>query len=46
MEAKERSTARKNFGDPAHFYMDMRFWLIVLMLAAFVGFLLIQTPSS
>jgi hypothetical protein len=38
MEAKERSTTRKNI-EHVHFYMDMRFWLILLMLAAFVSFL-------
>jgi hypothetical protein len=46
MEVKERSTARKNIGEHAHFYMDMRFWLIVLMLAAFVGFLVFMTPPK
>ena len=46
MEAKERSTTRKNFGEHVHFYMDMRFWLILLMLAAFVGFLLFLTPGK
>ena len=46
MEAKERSTARKNFGEQAHFFHDMRFWLILLMLAAFVGFLLFLTPGN
>ena len=45
MEAKERSTTRKYSGDHHHFYLDMRFWLIVLMLAAFVGFLVFQNPT-
>ena len=43
MEAKERTT-KKNFG-AEHFFADMRFWLILLMLAAFVGFLVFLTPS-
>ncbi len=46
MEAKERSTTRKNLESHAHFYLDMRFWLILLMLAAFVGFLLFLTPGK
>jgi hypothetical protein len=46
MEAKERSTTRKNFGEQAHFYLDMRFWLILLMLAAFVSFLVFLTPNG
>ena len=43
MEVKERTT-KKHFGTD-HFYMDMRFWLILLMLAAFVGFLVFLTPG-
>ena len=27
------------------FYQDMRFWLVVLMLAAFLAFILIQYPG-
>ena len=45
MEAKERATAKKNFGTHEHFLMDMRFWLIVIMLAAFVGFLIFLNPA-
>jgi hypothetical protein len=45
MEVKERSHPRKNIGVHEHFYLDMRFWLIVLMLAAFVGFLVFLSPK-
>jgi hypothetical protein len=45
MEAKERATAKKNFGTHEHFFADMRFWLILLMLAAFVGFLVFLNPA-
>ncbi len=45
MEAKERATAKKPFGAHDHFVTDMRFWLIVLMLAAFVGFLVFLNPA-
>lgn len=44
MEAKERATTKKNFAAQDHFVMDMRFWLILLMLAAFVGFLVFINP--
>ncbi|MEP6792733.1 MAG: hypothetical protein ABJB16_00285 [Saprospiraceae bacterium] len=44
MSVKERSTTKKNFGEQDLFYTDMRFWLIVLMLAAFVGFLVFLSP--
>jgi len=39
MEGRDRITAKKNIEGQIQFYNDMRFWLIVLMLAAFVGFL-------
>lgn len=45
MEAKERVTAKKTFDTQDHFLTDMRFWLIVLMLAAFVGFLVFLNPA-
>ncbi|MDZ4748522.1 MAG: hypothetical protein SH808_08545 [Saprospiraceae bacterium] len=45
MEAKERATTKKNFVGQDHFLMDMRFWLILLMLAAFVGFLIFLNPA-
>ncbi|MEO6132764.1 MAG: hypothetical protein ABIQ02_13025 [Saprospiraceae bacterium] len=44
MSVKERSTTKKNFGEHAQFYTDMRFWLILLMLAAFVGYLVFLSP--
>jgi hypothetical protein len=40
MEVKERSTTKKGFGEHELFFTDMRFWLILVMLAAFLGFLL------
>jgi hypothetical protein len=43
MEVKER-TSKKNFG-AEHFFLDMRFWLILLMLIAFVAFLLFLNPG-
>ncbi len=43
MEVKERTT-KKSFGTE-HFFLDMRFWLILLMLAAFVGFLIFLSPG-
>jgi hypothetical protein len=43
MEVKERTT-KKNFG-AEHFLTDMRFWLILLMLAAFVSFLVFLNPG-
>lgn len=45
MEAKERASTKKTFGAQDHFLMDMRFWLIVLMLAAFVVFLIFLNPA-
>jgi hypothetical protein len=45
MEAKERATAKKGYGAQEHFLTDMRFWLILLMLAAFVGFLIFLNPA-
>jgi hypothetical protein len=45
MEVKERTTTKKNFGAHEHFFTDMRFWLILLMLAAFVGFLIFLSPK-
>ena len=45
MEAKERATTKKNLAVQDHFVMDMRFWLILLMLAAFVGFLVFLNPA-
>jgi len=45
MAVKERSTTKKNFGDHEQFYTDMRFWLILLMLAAFIGFLVFISPG-
>jgi hypothetical protein len=35
MEVRERTTAKKNVS-AEHFFTDMRFWLILVMLAAFV----------
>ena len=43
MEVKER-TSKKNFGSE-HFFLDMRFWLILLMLAAFISFLIFLSPG-
>jgi hypothetical protein len=43
MEVKER-TSKKNYG-AEHFLTDMRFWLILLMLAAFLSFLIFLTPT-
>jgi hypothetical protein len=43
MEVKER-TSKKNFSGE-HFFLDMRFWLILLMLAAFVSFLIFLSPG-
>jgi hypothetical protein len=43
MEVKERTT-KKHF-EADHFYLDMRFWLILLMLGAFVCFLLFLSPG-
>jgi len=40
MEVKERTTTKKNYGEHELFFTEMRFWLILLMLAAFLGFLL------
>ena len=45
MEAKERATTKKKLAVQDHFVMDMRFWLILLMLAAFVGFLVFLNPA-
>lgn len=45
MEAKERSTTKKNLGTHDSFLTDMRFWLILLMLGAFVGFLIFLNPA-
>jgi len=45
MEVKERSTTKKNIEAHEHFFTDMRFWLILLMLAAFVGFLVFINPK-
>jgi hypothetical protein len=45
MAVKERSTQKRNFGEQEQFYTDMRFWLILLMLAAFVGFLVFLNPG-
>lgn len=45
MEAKERATSKKSFAAHDTFLADMRFWLIVLMLAAFVGFLIFLNPA-
>ena len=45
MEARERTTTKKNLGTHEHFYNDMRFWLILMMLAAFVGFLIFLSPT-
>ncbi len=44
MEVKERTTTKKHLG-AEHFLTDMRFWLILLMLAAFVGFLIFLNPG-
>jgi len=43
MEVKER-TSKKNFAGE-QFFLDMRFWLILLMLAGFVGFLIFLSPG-
>ncbi len=45
MEVRERTSARKNIETHHPFYTDMRFWLILLMLAAFVGFLVFVNPG-
>ena len=45
MEAKERVTPKKNFAAHDTFLTDMRFWLILLMLAAFVLFLIYVSPA-
>jgi len=45
MEAKERVTPKKHFAAHDTFLTDMRFWLIVLMLAAFVLFLIFLSPA-
>lgn len=45
MEAKDRTAAKKGVETHIHFFTDMRFWLIVLMLAAFVGFLVFLNPA-
>jgi hypothetical protein len=44
MEVKERTTTKKNIHTD-HFLADIRFWLILLMLAAFVGFLIFLNPG-
>jgi uncharacterized membrane protein YoaT (DUF817 family) len=43
MEVKER-TSKKNFAGE-HFLLDIRFWLILLMLAAFISFLIFLSPG-
>jgi hypothetical protein len=45
MEVKDRVTAKKNFVPQESFLSDMRFWLIIVMLAAFVGFLIFLNPA-
>lgn len=45
MEVKERATPKKNLVANDTFLADMRFWLILLMLAAFVGFLVFLNPA-
>jgi hypothetical protein len=40
MEMKEHSTTKKTYSPPPHVFSDMRFWLIVVMLAAFIGILM------
>ena len=45
MEVKGRSTTKKNIEAHEYFFTDMRFWLILLMLAAFVGFLVFINPT-
>jgi hypothetical protein len=44
MEVKDRTGTKKNMG-AEHFFLDMRFWLILVMLAAFVGFLIFLNPG-
>lgn len=44
MEGKDRTTIKKSLG-AEHFLSDMRFWLILLMLAAFVCFLVFLNPG-
>jgi hypothetical protein len=44
MEVKDRTTVRKNVGAD-HFFTDMRFWLILVMLAAFVCLLVFMNPK-
>ena len=39
MDMKEHSTTKKTYSPPPHVFSDMRFWLIVVMLAAFIGIL-------
>jgi hypothetical protein len=45
MEVKDRITAKKSFVPQPSFVSDMRFWLILVMLAAFVGFLIFLNPA-
>ena len=44
MEAKDRTTTKKHIG-AEHFLADMRFWLILVMLAAFVCLLVFMSPG-
>ena len=45
MQLKEPTTTKKHLGATPHFFTDMRFWLILLMLAAFVGYLVLFNPK-
>jgi len=46
MEMKQPTTARKTYPPQRHVLTDMRFWLIVVMLAAFIGILMFLNPSQ
>lgn len=45
MEVKDRTPSKKEFIPRESFISDMRFWLILVMLAAFVGFLIFVNPA-
>jgi len=46
MEMKEHSTTKKSLSPQSHVFTDMRFWLIVVMLAAFIGLLIFIGPAE
>lgn len=45
-EMKEQSTTKKSFSPQIHVFTDMRFWLIVVMLAAFLGLVILVGPGG